>query len=92
MKVIRLILVVFLTFIHCSSYALSPKKIISINSDIYEEFFQDDETYNIKYKIDDLIILEIPEERLNLISKLSHQFYHRCGGYILEENEEGQDK
>lgn len=64
--------------------SLGNTKVISVGKDIYNTTLANKFWSNIKYYSDDIVILEVPEDKLSQISLVAHRKFNRCGGFVLE--------
>jgi leucyl aminopeptidase len=73
-----------------SSFASTPKKLITIGRDLKEAAFPQGKS-NYKHGIfedDELSLIEVSESDFKRISHLAHEKFNRCGGFMVHENED----
>lgn len=88
-KIDRLLISLFTIFIlNAFSHDAHDKRIfISVDSDTLEtleKYF----SFSIQnfYHDKNIVILEVPENKLGLISTIIHENFNRCGGFMVEED------
>lgn len=78
------------SFLINSTFALAPKKIITIGRDLKEAAFPIGKS-NYKHSLfenDELSLMEVSESDLERISHLAHEKFNRCGGFVVHEDQE----
>lgn len=79
---------VVLFFCACSANVFSELQLISLDSDLYEQFMKKRPEIFFSQSVGKHVLVSLDEEILPYIGQLAHEKFRRCGGYVLEDSME----